>query len=87
MFLSVGHEKNVIYSKLVNNPFNVQNRKEKEIYLSFLYITYDLGVIMKKVFFSSNGRQVDFSDNSIKRGIIKFQRLVNPGETDRSIDI
>jgi len=23
MFLSVGHEKNVIYSKLVNNPFNV----------------------------------------------------------------
>ena len=23
MFLSVGHEKNVIYSKLVNNPFNI----------------------------------------------------------------
>ena len=22
MFVSVGHEKNVIYSKLVNNPFN-----------------------------------------------------------------
>ena len=28
MFLSVGHEKNVIYSKLVNNPFKEENIKK-----------------------------------------------------------
>ena len=30
MFLLVGHEKNVIYSKLVNNPFNVVVGPEEE---------------------------------------------------------
>ena len=35
MFLSVGHEKNVIYSKLVNNPFN-----EREWAVTFIATGY-----------------------------------------------
>ena len=36
MFLSVGHEKNVIYSKLVNNPFK-EAKHELKINVASLF--------------------------------------------------
>ena len=48
MFLSVWHEKNVKYSELVNNPFNVLQR----LALNFLYIEIHHSKCVTKVSFT-----------------------------------